>query len=96
MSEPNESSAPKELTVIGKLKIELREAQFPFFTDKDFEHYLEKNGNDFNATAYEMLLVKAEPSTVAVSGWASQDTSAYFRRLASRFRPFSSGQLSGT
>jgi hypothetical protein len=81
---------------IEKLKIELRETQSPYFTDEEFAYYLEKNGNDFNKTAYEMLLVKAENSTIAVSGLSTQDTSAYFRRLASKFRSFSSGQLSGT
>ena len=82
--------------VIAKLKIELREKQIPFFDDEEILYRLEKNKNDFNATAYEMLLIKAENSTIAVSGMTTQDTSAYFRRLASRFRSFSSGQLSGS
>ena len=84
------------MELIDKLKIELREADIPFFKEEEFAYYLDKNKNDFNATAYEMLLIKAENSTIAVSGMTTQDTSAYFRRLASRFRSFSSGQLSGT
>ena len=81
------------MDTIDKIKIELREEAAPFFSDEEFAYYLAKNENDFDATVYEMLLVKAESSTVSVSGWNTTDTSAYFRRLASRFRKFSSGQL---
>jgi len=84
------------MEITDKIKIELREKDAPFFTDEEIAYYLAKNENDFRATVYEMLLIKAESSTVTVSGWNTADTSAYFRRLASRFRPFSSGQLSGT
>jgi len=81
------------MELIEKIKIELREKQIPFFEDEEIAYFLDKNGNDFNKTCYEMLLIKAENSTIAVSGMTTQDTSAYFRKLASRFRPFSSGQL---
>ena len=81
------------MDIIDRIKIELREEQIPFFKEEEFTYFLEKNGNDFDKTVYEMLLIKAENSTIQVSGWTSQDTSAYFRRLAARFRPFSSGQL---
>jgi hypothetical protein len=84
------------MEVIDKLKIELREEQVPFFSDEEISYYLTKNGNDFDATMYEMLLLKAENSTITVSGLTTGDTSAYFRRLASRFRKFSSGQLGGS
>ncbi|MDR0326683.1 MAG: hypothetical protein LBI05_00140 [Planctomycetaceae bacterium] len=84
------------MDVTEELKIILREEQAPYFTDKEFAYYLARNGNDIKKTAYEMLLVKAENSTIAVSGLTTQDTSAYFRRLASKFRSFSSGQLSGS
>jgi hypothetical protein len=82
------------METIDKIKIELREEQIPFFSDNEISYYLAKNGNDFRATLYEMLLIKAENNTISVSGWNTQDTSAYFRRLASKYRPFLSGQLS--
>jgi hypothetical protein len=78
---------------LANIKREIRENQSPYFEDGDFPYYYEKNGGDFNATCYEMLLVKAEDSTISVSGLTTQDTSAYFRRLASRFRPFNTGVL---
>lgn len=80
---------------IGRLKFELRENQAPFFDEEDFEYYLEKNGGNFEATAYEMLIIKSEDSTIEVSGLSTQDTSNYFRRLASRFKSYNSGVLRG-
>ena len=76
------------------LKRELRETDCPFFDDGDFEYYYKKNNGDFEATVYEMLLVKSEDSTISVSGLSTQDTSAYFKRLASRHRSFNTGTLS--
>ena len=58
-------------------------------------HYYEKNNYDVDATIYEMLLIKAEDSTITVSGMTTDDTSGYFRRLASRYKRFNSGVLRG-
>lgn len=81
--------------VIANIKREIRENQSPYFEDGDIEYYLEKNGGDFNATVHELFLVKAEDSTISVSGLTTQDTSAYFRRLASRYRQYNTGVLDG-
>lgn len=81
--------------VIENIKREIRENQSPYFEDGDIEYYYEKNGKDFNKTVYELLLIKAEDSTISVSGLTTQDTSAYFRRLASRYRQYNSGVLHG-
>lgn len=81
--------------VITNIKREIRENQSPYFEDCDIEYYLEKNNGDFNATVYELLLIKAEDSTISVSGLTTQDTSAYFRRLASRYRQYNTGVLDG-
>ena len=80
----------EKVTYIRK---EIRESQSPYFEEEDFLHYLKKNNGDVNATVYEMLIVKSEDSTISVSGLSTQDTSAYFKRLASRFKPFNSGIL---
>lgn len=81
--------------VIDTIKREVREEQFPYFNEDDFTYYLEKNNGDVNATIYEMLIIKSEVSTIAVSGLTTQDTSGYFKRLASKFRPSNSGILGG-
>lgn len=81
--------------VIEVIKRETRENMSPYFEDGDVEYYLKKNNGDVNATIYELLLVKAEDSTISVSGLSTSDTSAYFRRLASRYRQYNSGVLKG-
>lgn len=80
---------------IEKIKIEVREAQAPYFSDDEIEYYLEKNGGDVEATIYELLIIKSEDSSIAVSGLTTQDTSGYFKRLASKHKKFNSGILSG-
>jgi hypothetical protein len=82
-----------ELTDIDKIKKEIREDQSPYFSDDDINYYYQKNGKDVSNTIYEMLIIKSEDSTISVSGLNTQDTSGYFKRLASRFRPSNSGIL---
>lgn len=86
------------MTDVEKIKVvrkEVREEQSPFFEDDDFVYYLNKNNGDVNKTIYEMLIIKSEDSTISVSGLSTQDTSAYFKRLASRYKPFNSGVMIG-
>lgn len=79
------------MTDIEKIKIEVREQMSPYFDDNEFQYYLDKNNGDVDATIYEMLIIKSEDSTISVSGLNTQDTSAYFKRLASTYKPFNSG-----
>lgn len=86
------------MTDVEKIKYirkEIREVQSPYFEDEDFLHYLAKNNGDVDATIYEMLIIKSEDSTISVSGLTTQDTSSYFKRLASRYKQFNSGTLKG-
>lgn len=83
------------MTDIERIKKEIREEQSPYFEEDDFQYYLNKNKGDVNATIYEMLIIKSEDSTISVSGLNTQDTSGYFRRLASRYRTFNSCILEG-
>lgn len=79
---------------IDVIKREIRENQSPYFEDADIEYYLNKNNGNIENTIYELLIIKSEDSTISVSGLTTQDTSAYFKRLASRFKRFNSGILS--
>lgn len=83
------------MTDIERIKREVRESQSPYFDDEDFQYYLDKNGGNVDATIYEMLIIKSEDSTISVSGLSTADTSAYFKRLASRYKQFNSGLLEG-
>lgn len=69
----------------------------PYFDEpqKEIPYYLEKNGGDVNATIYELLILKSEDSSLALSGMTTQDTSSYFKRLASKYKRFNSGILGG-
>lgn len=80
---------------IDRIKKEIREAQSPYFDEDDFQYYLDKNNGNVNDTIYEMLIIKSEDSTISVSGLSTHDTSSYFKRLASRYKPFNSGILTG-
>lgn len=83
------------ISILDELKLILREKDCPFFSDDDLLYYLEKNGQNLNKTAHQCLLVKAEDTTLSVSGLQCADTSKYFRRLAQQYRPSNSGILSG-
>lgn len=83
------------MTDIERVKKEIREVQAPFFDESDFSYYLDKNSGNVDATIYEMLIIKSEDSTISVSGLSTQDTSGYFKRLASRYKQFNSGILTG-
>ena len=80
-----------DIEKISYIRKEIRENQAPYFDEDDFSHYLTKNNGDINSTIYEMLIIKSEDSAISVSGLSTQDTSAYFKRLASRYKPFNSG-----
>lgn len=80
---------------IEDLKTVLREDDIPFFSEGQLEFYLSENNGDFKATAYQCLLIKAENTTLSVSGLSAGDSATYFRRLAARYRPHNSGILSG-
>lgn len=80
---------------LEELKIVLRESDVPFFSDEQLEFWLKENNGDYKATAYQCLLIKAEDTTLSVSGLSAADSSKYFRRLASRYRPHNSGVLKG-
>lgn len=83
------------MSSLDELKIVLREEAVPFFTDEQLLFYLEENNGDYNATAYQCLLIKAEDTTLSVSGLSASDSSKYFRRIAARYRPHNSGVLEG-
>lgn len=84
-----------ENETMRKLKIILREADIPFFSDEELEFHLQENGGNLNPTAYSCLIIKSENSSLGLPGLNLADTSKYFRRLALRYRPNNSGILGG-
>lgn len=84
-----------ELSKHERIKKILREVECPFFSDDDIDFYLSENNDNESKTLYQMFLIKAEDTTLNVSGLNCADTSKYFRRLAQRYRQNNSGQLKG-
>ena len=78
---------------LAVIKNILREKDIPFFSDEEIDFYYNKNNKNLNNTIYECLLVKAENTTLNISGLNVADSSAYFRRLATRYKPNNSGIL---
>lgn len=85
----------EELSSIQKMKLILREEDCPFFSDEELKFYLEENGHDFNKAVFNCFMIKAENTTLSVSGLNCADTSKYFRRLAQKYRTNNSCILSG-
>lgn len=81
--------------ILRRISIEIREEQAPYFSMEDIFYYYEKNNRDINATIYELLILKSEDSSITLSGLSTQDTSSYFLRLASRYKRFNTGVLTG-
>lgn len=80
---------------IERMKKILREEEIPFFSDEDLQFYLQENGGNENSAVYQCLLIKAENTSLSVSGVSFAESSDYFRRLAQRYRPNNSGVLKG-
>ena len=81
------------LNSINDLKVVLRESEIPFFSDAELQWYVDKFNGNYNAAAYELLIVKSENTGMSISGMSAEDSSSYFRRLANRYRPNNSGVL---
>lgn len=80
---------------ICRMRTVLREEAVPFFTEAELQFYLDENGGDVNRALYQCLCLKAEDTTLSVSGLSTADSSQYFRRLANMYRPSNSGTLGG-
>ena len=78
---------------IDILKMNIREKQYPMFTDDELMYYLEMNKDDVEKASYECLILKAENTGLSVSGLTTKDSSSYFKMLASNFVKTNSGVL---
>ena len=73
---------------IQELKLILREETSPFFTDEEIAYYLNKNNGNINNAAYECLLLKAEDDSIQLPGGLQlANNSAYWLRLAKKYKP---------
>ena len=79
----------------NEMRLVLREDDIPFFTDEELDYYLGKHNGVLNHALYECLLIKSEDTSLKTNELQLGDSSTYFRRLASQYRPNNSGTLRG-
>ena len=82
------------LDSLKQLKINILEKQYPVFDDEELQYYLDKNNGDVKKASYECLILKAETTGLSVSGLQTNDSSRYFKMLASKYETTNSGVLS--
>ena len=84
-----------DMTPLEELKMLCREKQAPYFDDEELNYQLQRAGGDISLAAYRCLIVKAENSTIQISGLTLADTSRYWLRLAASVRPSGSCVIQG-
>lgn len=83
------------MSILDSMKKILREDSVPFFSAEDLQFYLDQNNGNMSDALYQCLIIKSEDTTLNVSGLSLGDSSTYFKRLASRYKPRHSGSLKG-
>lgn len=75
------------------LKANIREDDYPFFTDEELERiYAECNGDLKDAT-YRALIIKAESDKLQLSDMTLESSRKYWLSLASLYRKSRTGTL---
>lgn len=75
---------------LERLKFNLEETRFPYFSEQELSMSLDLYGSVEEAT-YHMALRKSQNTGFSASGLSVNDTSNYFKRIAARFRKNNSG-----
>ena len=81
--------------ILNEIKIKSREKQLPYFDDSEIEFWYNDRNENINDTVYKLLILKSQDTTLSISGLSTNDTSNYFKRLASKYRRFNTGILKG-
>lgn len=78
---------------LSVLKLNIREKDFPMFSDETLNYYLDENNGDLRKTSYMLLILKAESTGMSMDGMTTKDSANYFRMLASQYVETNSGVL---
>lgn len=81
------------MSKLETLKTNIREKQYPYFEDEELETILDSFDGDVRKSSYHCLILKSENTGISVPGMTTQDTSNYFKRLASMYVSTNSGTL---
>lgn len=74
-----------------KIKIAIRERDYPMFTDEEIHFYMEEEGGNIRNTIYRLLTLKAENGAIEITGINIPDPERYFMKLALDYRDNNSG-----
>lgn len=81
------------MSMLETLKSNIRENEYPYFSDEELEDILNQNNGDVKKASYYCLILKSENTGLQVSGLTTKDTSNYFKRLASLYVSRNTGTL---
>ena len=79
---------------LARLKASLKEDVMPYFTDEALQELLDTSSS-FREAVYRGAIMKSEDTTLSISGLKTNDTSAYFLRIARLYRPSNTGIIGG-
>lgn len=78
---------------IERLKFNLLESKFPYFSDDDLQNLLEVNNGDVRKASKEGCLIKAQDDGIKLSGMEIPNNVNLFLRRAKQFRNQGSGMI---
>ena len=79
--------------MLKQLKANLREEQYPFFSDEELERIYTECGCDITDATYKALLIKAESDKLQLSDMTLESSRRYWQCLASLYRKSRTGIL---
>lgn len=83
---------PEESEEMKILKIRLREADYPLFTDEELQYFIDES-KDLDYATYKAALLKSEANGLTLNGIEIESMSRFFLRIAAMYRPTNSGDL---
>ena len=90
IEEPEEDSEE-----IKTLKIRLREADYPLFSNEELQYFIDSNEGSLDMATYRAAILKSEANGLTLNGIEIESMSKFFLRIAAMYRPSNSGILRG-
>ena len=75
------------------LKANIRETDYPFFTEEELERIYADCNYDINEASYKALIIKAESDKLILSDMTLESSRKYWLSLATLYRKNRTGQL---
>ncbi|MBR2476829.1 MAG: hypothetical protein IKB50_01695 [Clostridia bacterium] len=75
------------------LKANIRETDYPFFTEEELERIYADCNFDINEASYKALIIKAESDKLILSDMTLESSRKYWLSLAALYRKNRTGQM---